>query len=101
LRVETRPEQLLRKALNVIGITYHPQFPVDWYVIDFYLPDLHLALEADGDYWHSSPEAVARDRRRDATLALLGIRTVRIRESDMDNAADLATLVRQRLNLDF
>lgn len=36
-------------------------------LVDCYLPDYHLAFEADGTYWHRA-ELQARDRARDERL---------------------------------
>lgn len=39
------------------------------YVVDAYLPcPYHLAIEADGSYWHNKPGAVRHDRERDEYL---------------------------------
>lgn len=46
--------------------------------IDFYWPAERLAVEVDGSAFHTSPHAFERDRRRDAELAALGVRVVRV-----------------------
>ena len=46
--------------------------------IDFYWPAQRLAVEVDGFAYHASPRAFERDRRRDAELAALGVRVVRV-----------------------
>lgn len=40
--------------------------------VDFAYPDVRLAIEADGDRYHSSPTERAQGRRRDARLAVVG-----------------------------
>ena len=37
--------------------------------LDFAWPDQRVAVEYDGMDWHSGPEAMKRDRRRQAALA--------------------------------
>jgi len=46
--------------------------------VDFYWPASRLAVEVDGFACHTSPRAFERDRRRDAELAALGVRVVRV-----------------------
>lgn len=48
------------------------------YEVDFYWPAARLAVEVDGFAFHTSPRAFERDRRRDAELATLGVRVVRV-----------------------
>ena len=39
-------------------------------------------IEYDGDYWHSLPEMVKRDHKKDEICQQRGIRLIRIKESD-------------------
>lgn len=32
------------------------------FIVDFWLPEYHLVMECNGDYWHARPERVERDR---------------------------------------
>lgn len=48
------------------------------YEVDFYWPAERLAVEVDGFAFHTSHRAFERDRRRDAELATLGVRVVRV-----------------------
>lgn len=52
-----------------------PQFPVGKYFVDFGNPEHCIAVECDGYQWHQDKE---KDQRRDAELARLGWRVVRI-----------------------
>ena len=40
--------------------------------LDFAWPDLRVAVEYDGVDWHSGPDAMKRDRRRQAALLDIG-----------------------------
>jgi ATP-dependent DNA helicase RecQ len=76
----TLPEGVLWQALRARqlgGFKFRRQHPVEPYVLDFYCPELKLAVEIDGASHHSE-EQQAHDARRDAWLAQKGIRTVRI-----------------------
>ena len=72
-------------ALTAAGIEFVFQFPVSGtsYVADFYLPQKNTILEADGGYWHSRPKSVLHDAKRDAVLARLGYRVVRLGETQI------------------
>ena len=68
LRLRTRPET---------GFTIRRQHPIGPFVLDFYCPEAHLAIEVDGAQ-HTEDEAVAYDDKRDAWLLTKGITTLRI-----------------------
>lgn len=53
-------------------------FPME---LDLYLPELKIAVEYDGDYWHSLPESVERDKEKDKICEEKGIFLIRIKES--------------------
>ena len=59
------------------GLELHLQVPVSSYRLDF-LVDKRLVVEIDGAAYHSSPEAVERDRKRDSFLKELGYEVLRI-----------------------
>ena len=59
------------------GLKLQMQVPVSRYRLDF-LVDKNLIVEIDGAAYHSSPEAVLRDRTRDAFLTGEGFKTLRI-----------------------
>ncbi len=68
VRLRTRPET---------GFTIRRQHPIGAFVLDFYCPEAHLAIEVDGAQ-HTVDEAVAYDEKRDAWLLEKGIVTLRI-----------------------
>lgn len=50
-------ERSMHNALDTLGIEYiseHPMF--DHFLVDAYLPDLNVAIETNGTYWHADPE---------------------------------------------
>lgn len=51
---------------------WQPEYLVGWYRIDLALPLEHIAIELDGEYWHSRPEQAEKDAARDAWLARHG-----------------------------
>ncbi|HPF24479.1 MAG TPA: endonuclease domain-containing protein [Hyphomonas sp.] len=66
-----------------MGVTFRRQHPVGPYFLDYYCPELKLAVEIDGDL-----HDVARDARRDVFLSGKGIRVLRIPASHVDDSLD-------------
>lgn len=89
----TSIEQILMDALDARGIEYHSQYPIDRLRIDIAFPNARLAVEADGEYWHTLPENIDRDRRKDEHLAIIGWRILHLPEylirSDVKHCLDL------------
>lgn len=55
------------------GLLNNPQFELDVFV-----PSLRKAVEYDGKYWHSTPDAIDRDARKDRDCREAGIPLMRI-----------------------
>ena len=75
----TAPEALLwsrLKGKQVEGLKFRRQYGVGPYVIDFYCPELKLAIELDGEV-HNTYEAVLYDKLRTKFLNENGIRVLR------------------------
>ena len=86
------PEVFFEKCLQENGVRYERERPIKTdrtFVqfgkerhctgfIDFYLPDLNLAVELDGVHWHSRPEVQERDAAKDRACARDGVRVLRI-----------------------
>ncbi|GGE20991.1 hypothetical protein GCM10011360_07070 [Primorskyibacter flagellatus] len=66
------------RAHRFVGLSVRRQAPVGPYIVDFLIPSCRLILEADGG--HHTP---ARDTTRDAYLAALGYRTLRLSNDDI------------------
>jgi very-short-patch-repair endonuclease len=60
-----------------LGYRFLRQYSVDHFVIDFYCPELKLAVELDGDV-HEIPEQKEYDIARQKYLEAFGIKFVRI-----------------------
>lgn len=54
------------------------------YVVDFAIPQLKIAIEADGRVFHSAPEKVAKDQERDQTLSRKGWIVLRFDEEEIE-----------------
>ena len=60
-----------------LGYRFLRQYSVDHFVIDFYCPELKLAVELDGDV-HEIPEQKEYDIARQKYLEKFGIKFIRI-----------------------
>lgn len=53
-------ELVVKEQLDEIGFKYVQQKRVNngerYFFLDFYLPELKLVIECNGDYWHNLPE---------------------------------------------
>ena len=78
-RAMSLPEVLLWQRLRrrAGGMKFRRQHPFAGYVLDFYCPEAGLAIEIDGEA-HSRGDRPARDRSRDARLAMLGLKVMRL-----------------------
>ncbi len=61
----TSIELKVRSQLEVLGIEYKTQVPIlgGRYFLDIVLPQQNIAIECNGDYWHSLPDRKERDTR--------------------------------------
>jgi hypothetical protein len=59
---KTTIEIALEEIVKELGIKYLTQYPLlGITVADIYLPDKHIAIYADGDYWHNYPHGTKKD----------------------------------------
>jgi very-short-patch-repair endonuclease len=84
-RTMTDAERLLwsRVRGKQIGqVQFYRQKPVGGYIVDFYAPKAKLVIEVDGSQ-HREPENLAKDRKRDADLANLGLTVLRFNSREV------------------
>lgn len=87
----TSIEIATRSFLTSKRVSFTYEVPIGPYLIDIYLPSRRLAIECDGDYWHSLPGVADKDAAKDAFLCAKGIRVVRLSESEI-RRSDFAKL---------
>jgi len=79
-------------------VIWEPEFRFGRYRIDLAVPLEMIAVELDGEYWHSRPEVIARDAKKAALLQANGWALRRIVMSAHDTpetvAAQIAKAVR-------
>lgn len=80
----TRAEKLLWDELKnkKLGVKFRRQYSIGSYVVDFYSPELKLAIEVDGDT-HNSPEAIEYDKHREEEISNLKIKFLRFLNEDV------------------
>ena len=78
------------------GVHVRRQAPIGPYVVDFAIVAHRLVIEVDGEH-HFSPAGLARDAKRDAHLADLGYRVMRINTGELAHNRDgcIETILRE------
>jgi very-short-patch-repair endonuclease len=84
-KADTWLERQLEFFLRSAGFVVEMQVKFGRCRVDAYLPDYHLAFEADGEHWHGRPERREYDARRDAQLLkTYKLPTVRLTGSEIE-----------------
>lgn len=90
----TLPEKLVFDYLMRLNVPFYFQyvidegwatigFPVDSYTVDFYIPHCNVAIEVQGEYWHSLPDAAQHDALKQVILEASGVSVVYWWETDI------------------
>lgn len=90
----TSIEKYVYEQLEKGGIAYEKQVLInDKFTVDAFIPSLNLAIEVDGDYWHSLPQHQLRDKAKNGYLAKLGLKILRIKESEVKKGINVIELI--------
>lgn len=73
------------------------EYRLGWYAIDLALPLRRIAVELDGEYWHSLPNVKANDQRKASYLASQGWRLERVPILKGDTPAAVAAKIDKAL----
>ena len=84
----TVQENYIAEILTELGLRYEQQYSIGSRTVDFYLPEMKSAIEADGVYGHLRKA----DRKRDSELMGLGVKDI-FHISDSTKPKILNTLV--------
>ena len=71
------------KGRKMFGFKVRRQYGIGNYILDFYCPQLKLAIEIDGDV-HIFKEKANKDRMKDELLMEEGIKVIRIQNMDFE-----------------
>lgn len=66
----------------MLGVKFRRQYSVGSYIIDFYSPEIKLAIEVDGDS-HFEHQAIKYDRERQSFIENFGIQFLRFTNIDI------------------
>jgi very-short-patch-repair endonuclease len=82
---QTNAEELVWRYLRdrqMLGYKFRRQYSVNHFVIDFYCPELKLAVEIDGAS-HNNPEQQKKDISRQKYVEAFNIKIVRIKDKEL------------------
>jgi very-short-patch-repair endonuclease len=86
IKEPTSIEKKLYSELKNRGLLFETQKLINGkFVVDAYIPSLNLIIEADGDYWHSLPKNMARDKSKNSYLKAVGFNLIRLSETEINN----------------
>lgn len=78
-------EKKVYDELKKRGLLFETQKIINGrFLVDAYIPNLNLIIEADGDYWHSLERVQKKDKAENAYLTKCGFNLVRWREADIN-----------------
>jgi very-short-patch-repair endonuclease len=82
---DTSIELKVEAELIKRGINYQKQVPLcKTAIVDFYLPEHRIVIQADGDYWHNIAGRRENDARQDAVLTFNGFNVYRFWEKEIN-----------------
>ncbi len=70
------------RAGKMLGYKFNRQKPLGNYIVDFYCKKLSLVIEVDGSS-HASEEAFIKDAKRQKILEEMGLKFIRVDDSDV------------------
>lgn len=81
---ETKAEKILWQELRnkKLGVKFRRQHPVDKFILDFYAPEINLAIELDGSIHTENKEY---DKTRTEYLKEKNINVIRFWNSEIEN----------------
>jgi hypothetical protein len=85
---QRRLQEFLTKHIDR-DVVYNDRKTLDGLELDIYYPDLKIAVEYQGDYWHTLPMALIRDKRKRMLCEKKNIKLIEVWEkyyvTDEDN----------------
>ena len=79
--VNTSIEKKVKMQLSKNNIKFKQQYRIESKFYDFFIPDLNLLIETDGNYWHNLPNMVINDKRKDNIALANGYDLIRLKEN--------------------
>ena len=94
---DTSIEIAVQNELKLLGVEFEKQKHIGPYFIDIFIPAKSVAIECDGDYWHSFEDRKEKDKMRDEWLEEQRIIVIRLPEHAIRN--DVKGLVKYVVKL--
>lgn len=97
---ETKAEKILWQKLrgNKLGIRFRRQHPIDMYILDFYAPEIKLAIELDGSI-HKTKDNKIDDTERTVYLENKYISVLRFWNSKVEKNLEIVIdKIREKIN---
>lgn len=86
MKEPTSIEKKLYEELKRRGFLFETQKIINGkFLVDAYIPLLNLVIEADGDYWHTLPRVMGKDKAENAYLTKCGYNLLRLSETEINN----------------
>ncbi|MEO8210188.1 MAG: endonuclease domain-containing protein [bacterium] len=86
------------KGRQIKGMKFRRQFGVGRYAIDFYCPEIKLAIEVDGDT-HDSPDEIEYDKSRQSEIENFKIVFLRIKNEEVfKNIDEVILKIENKIN---
>ena len=100
----TVPERIMQALLLGMGISYIPEWILGGYRADLYLADYRIAIECDGDYWHSLEHSIRASARKakvfqEANIPVLHFSETLIKQSLIQCKKAILDAIRDRKSL--
>jgi len=84
----TSIEKKVYKELKARHLLFETQKLINGkFLVDAYIPKFNLVIEADGDYWHSIPRVVKKDKAENAYLIKCGYNLLRLPEHEINDGS--------------
>lgn len=91
-RLPSRLEMLVEYVLREEKLGYEREHRIGQFVVDFVLPDLGIAIEADGEYWHDKAERWETRAKKEAAISAAGWTLVRLPQLKVERQAEIEVL---------
>lgn len=92
----TKIEKLIRDELIRRKLAFEIQYRILGYWVDFAFPAIKLAVECDGERWHSTEEQIFRDAKKDERLKNIGWAILRFKGKEiLDNTKEVVDKIEE------
>ncbi len=84
-----RKLQSMLEIRDLGSMVYNNRTILNGLELDIYYPELNIAIEYQGNYWHNKPDAIERDKRKRKLCEEKGIKLIEVWDNDFMKDPDL------------